>query len=67
MPACKLCGGEIHFEPTAKGKLMPITTKTGKSHFGECTVYLAQRKAGMVQESFADLAAPKTETREYPK
>jgi fumarate hydratase class II len=66
MAICKLCGIEIEFVRTAKGKLAPINVKTGKTHFGDCPVYLAQRKAGYAQSSFEDMAAPKPETRDYP-
>lgn len=36
MPACRACGEAIRFEPTAAGKLQPISVKTGVSHFADC-------------------------------
>lgn len=36
MPACRACGEPIRFESTAKGKLQPISIKTGVSHFADC-------------------------------
>lgn len=36
MPACRACGAAIRFEPTAKGKLHPISLATAESHFADC-------------------------------
>jgi hypothetical protein len=36
MAACRACGEPIRFESTAKGKLQPISIKTGVSHFADC-------------------------------
>jgi hypothetical protein len=36
MAACRACGAAIRFEPTAKGKLMPVSIATGESHFADC-------------------------------
>jgi hypothetical protein len=33
---CRSCDAEIRFEPTAKGKLMPVSVATGESHFADC-------------------------------
>lgn len=36
MANCRSCGATIRFEPTAKGKLMPMSIATGESHFADC-------------------------------
>lgn len=36
MAQCRACGEAIRFEPTASGKLQPISVKTGVSHFADC-------------------------------
>jgi DNA-directed RNA polymerase subunit RPC12/RpoP len=36
MATCRACSAEIRFEPTAKGKLMPVSVATGISHFADC-------------------------------
>jgi DNA-directed RNA polymerase subunit RPC12/RpoP len=35
MATCRGCGAEIRFEPTTKGKLMPVDAD-GTSHFATC-------------------------------
>ena len=33
---CRSCGAEIRFERTEKGRLMPVSVRTGESHFADC-------------------------------
>lgn len=42
MANCRSCGAAIRFEPTAKGKLMPVDPDGG-SHFGTCSERLKDR------------------------
>lgn len=36
MANCRSCGAAIRFEPTSKGRLMPVSITTGESHFIDC-------------------------------
>lgn len=47
MAKCRSCDAEIRFEPTAKGKLMPVSLATGESHFADCPTAAKHRKPAL--------------------